>query len=150
MLRHKGTAVIVGAMSGRSLIYARRLAARGYDLILVAKQRERLQTVARRITDSSGRCVEVLAADLRQAEALAQIESLLMCDASIVLLVNHAETRDACLCRAAQRLGEALATGFAARQAGAVAHITGKAQYPLDDALWTERLMELENAGAMH
>ena len=80
MFRHKGTAVITGVASGTSLIYARRMAALGYDLILVGCDRERLHTTARRITDVCGRCVEVLAGDLAVSEDLQRIEQMLRDD----------------------------------------------------------------------
>src|SRR5262245_58806184 len=63
----KGTALITGASSGIGAIYADRLARRGYDLILVARNRERLSDLARRLTDATGRSVQVFPADLSDA-----------------------------------------------------------------------------------
>src|ERR1700679_741870 len=45
----KGTAVITGASFGIRAIYAEQLASRGYDLILVARNRERVSAVAKRV-----------------------------------------------------------------------------------------------------
>ncbi|MBD9482488.1 SDR family oxidoreductase [Pseudomonas sp. PDM14] len=86
----KGTALVTGASSGIGALYAERLARRGYDLILVARNRERLNDLARRITDETQRVVEVLQADLGDAQSLASVEAKLKQDASITLLVNNA------------------------------------------------------------
>ena len=86
----KGTAVITGASSGIGAIYADQLASRGYDLILVARSRERLSAVAKRVREDTGRSVEIVVADLSDRENLAQVEQVLQTDASITLLVNNA------------------------------------------------------------
>ncbi|MBJ9942535.1 SDR family oxidoreductase [Burkholderia multivorans] len=87
---HRGTAVVTGASSGIGAIYADRLARRGYDLILVARSRARLDALAQRITSDTRRSVEVIAADLNDRAALAAVEAKLKQDASITLLVNNA------------------------------------------------------------
>lgn len=86
----KGTALITGASSGIGAIYAERLARRGHDLILVARNRERLTELARRLTDATGRSVQVFPADLSDAADLAKVEDLLRTDRSITVLVNNA------------------------------------------------------------
>lgn len=73
----KGTALITGASTGIGAIYADRLAARGYDLILVARNKDKLQTLAAQISDKTGRSVEVLSADLGDAVDLARVEKIL-------------------------------------------------------------------------
>ena len=89
--RHKpGTAVITGASSGIGAVYADRLARRGHDLILVARNRERLNRVAARLAAQTGRRVEVLAADLTAKEDLLGLELRLAQDPAIRLLVNNA------------------------------------------------------------
>lgn len=88
----KGTALITGASTGIGAIYADRLAKRGYDLILVARNKDKLQALASIISDKTGRAVEVLAADLADASDLARVEKLLREDASITMLVNNAGT----------------------------------------------------------
>ena len=87
---HPGTALITGASSGIGALYAERLTHRGYDLIPVARNRERLNALAKRLTDETGRSVEVVAADLGNPDDLRQVELLLRTDASITLLVNNA------------------------------------------------------------
>jgi len=87
---HLGTALITGASSGIGALYADRLARRGYDLILVARNRERLNALARRLSDETGRSIEVVVADLANRADLARVENLLRTDASITLLVNNA------------------------------------------------------------
>lgn len=85
-----GTALITGASTGMGALYAQRLARRGYDLVLVARQRERLNALARDISNETGRAVEVLPADLATPDGLATVEHKLRHDASITLLVNNA------------------------------------------------------------
>lgn len=85
-----GTALVTGASSGIGAIYAERLARRGYNLILVARNRERLDGLARRLADETGRTIEVIAADLNDKSDLARVEEMLRTDSSITLLVNNA------------------------------------------------------------
>ncbi|MFC4527802.1 SDR family oxidoreductase [Dyella halodurans] len=87
---HKGTALITGASTGIGAIYAERLARRGHDLILVARNRQRLDALARRLTDETGRSIQVFAADLNDPAELASVENLLREDRSISVLVNNA------------------------------------------------------------
>jgi short-subunit dehydrogenase len=86
----KGTALVTGASSGIGAVYAHRLAKRGYDLILVARNADRLLQLASRLTTETGRTIETLAADLGNKADLARIEDVLKTDASITLLVNNA------------------------------------------------------------
>jgi len=85
-----GTALITGASSGIGAVYADRLGRRGHDLILVARNRERLQALAKRIGEETGRTVQAVAADLGKKADLARIEGLLRSDARITTLVNNA------------------------------------------------------------
>ncbi|QYY30112.1 MULTISPECIES: SDR family NAD(P)-dependent oxidoreductase [Cupriavidus] len=87
---HAGTALVTGASSGIGAIYADRLARRGYDLILVARSRDRLSALADRLTTETRRNVEVIGADLNDRDELAVVENRLREDESIALLVNNA------------------------------------------------------------
>ncbi|BCP52333.1 oxidoreductase [Kaistia sp. 32K] len=86
----KGTALITGASSGIGAVYADRLASAGYDLILVARNAERLRTIAARLIAKHGRSIDVIAADLTNPADLALVEEVLKTDASITLLINNA------------------------------------------------------------
>jgi uncharacterized protein len=88
--RLKGTALITGASSGIGAVYADRLARRGYDLILVARNHDRLVQLAQRLRKETDRAVEVVTADLGNKEDLRRIEQLLREDARISMLVNNA------------------------------------------------------------
>ncbi len=86
----KGTALITGSSSGIGAVYAERLARRGYDLILVARSRGKLDLLARKIGDETGRSVEVITADLSNRADSARVEEVVRTDQSITLLVNNA------------------------------------------------------------
>ena len=85
-----GTALITGASSGIGATYAERLARRGHDLLLVARDRARLDALAARLRADTGVAVEVLPADLTQRSELAAVERRLREDARITMLVNNA------------------------------------------------------------
>ncbi|OCP15046.1 SDR family NAD(P)-dependent oxidoreductase [Ensifer sp. LC163] len=135
----KGTALITGASSGIGAIYADRLAHRGYDLILVARNRARLDELAKRLTDETGRAVEVVAADLADKADLRLVEKLLQTDASITILVNNAgigatapllasdvdkmEEMITLNVNALTRLTYAAVPGFVARRTGTIINI---------------------------
>lgn len=87
---HLGTALVTGASSGIGAVYADRLARRGHDLILVARDRSRLIELADRLSTETGRSIEVLTADLGSSKDLQRVEAKLRGDASITLLVNNA------------------------------------------------------------
>jgi short-subunit dehydrogenase len=88
--KNHGTALVTGASSGIGAIYADRLARRGYDLILVARNRERLEALAQRLTHETGRQVDRVVADLNDRKDVGRIEEVLRSNASITLLVNNA------------------------------------------------------------
>jgi short-subunit dehydrogenase len=85
-----GVALVTGASAGIGAVYAERLAHRGYDLILVARNRSRLDDLARHLAGVTARTVEVVTADLNQKADLSRIETLLRTDGRITMLVNSA------------------------------------------------------------
>jgi uncharacterized protein len=95
-----GTALITGASSGIGATYADRLARRGYDLVLVARDKARMQANAARLREQTGVAIDILPADLTVVADLHAVEARLRQDARIHLLVNNA--------------GAAAAGGFAA------------------------------------
>lgn len=86
----KGTAVITGASTGIGAVYADRLAKRDYDLILVARNKERLASLSRRIANETDRKVETVNADLTNPADLHRVEDILRSNVGISLLVNNA------------------------------------------------------------
>src|SRR5262245_5229364 len=86
----KGTALITGASTGIGAVYADRLAQRGYDLILVARNKQRLASVGRRLACLTGRTVETVTADLTSVPDLQRVEEILRTNTGISLLVNNA------------------------------------------------------------
>lgn len=85
-----GTALITGASTGIGAIYADRLAHRGYDLVLVARDVARLDALATRLRSDAGVRVEVLPADLGDRAQLAKVEARIAEDETLTLLVNNA------------------------------------------------------------
>ncbi|WP_266376274.1 SDR family oxidoreductase [Streptomyces canus] len=90
MTTQNKTAVVTGASAGLGTAYAQRLADRGYDLILVARNAARLETLASDIRSRTGRAVDVVAADLTDGAQIAVVEERLRTDESIEMLVNNA------------------------------------------------------------
>jgi short-subunit dehydrogenase len=135
-----GKALITGASAGIGATYADRLARRGYELILVARDQNRLQALADRLSDETGVRVEVLKADLSSRVDLARIEQRLREDEQITLLVNNAgisaegslvggdidayESMIRLNVLAVTRLIGAVAPGFVARGTGTIINIS--------------------------
>ncbi len=85
-----GTAVVTGASSGIGRVYAEKLAARGFDLILVARRADRLSALAEQLKAKHGVAVANIVADLSKAEDLERVAQRLEGDSSLTLLVNNA------------------------------------------------------------
>jgi short-subunit dehydrogenase len=84
------TVLITGASSGIGATYAERFAQRGHNLVLVARDKARLDTLAARLRQAHGIAVDVLQADLTQPADLATVEARLRDDAQIGILINNA------------------------------------------------------------
>ena len=140
MANNRGTALVTGASTGIGAVYADRLAHRGHDLILVARDAARMDALAERLRGSTGRAVEVLPADLTNRAELAEVESRLAGDAAITMLVNNAgaslnggllanapdvlEKLISLNVTAPTLLAAAAAKAFAQRKAGAIVNIS--------------------------
>lgn len=136
----QGVALITGASTGIGATYADRLAKRGYDLILAARDEARLNALAERLRAEAGVKVEVIKADLTNKSDLVKLEERLATDTAISLLVNNAGAahfggfekvdRDAhdkliqLNVVAVTRLAAAAAANFVARDTGTIINIS--------------------------
>jgi short-subunit dehydrogenase len=84
--------LITGASTGIGAVYADRFAKRGHDLVLVARDRARMETLAERLRREYGVAVDILRADLTDAQDVALVEARLREDDRIGILVNNAGT----------------------------------------------------------
>lgn len=86
-----GAALVTGASAGLGAEFARQLAARGRDLVLVARRRERLEELARELATAHGVRTHVFLADLAEADAPAKLERFISEQSlQIDWLVNNA------------------------------------------------------------
>ena len=84
--------LITGASTGIGATYADRFARRGHDLVLVARDRKRMEALATRLKQETGVAIDIIQADLTQPADLAVVETRLREDARIGILVNNAGT----------------------------------------------------------
>jgi uncharacterized protein len=91
----KPSILITGASTGIGAVYADRFAKRGHDLVLVARDRVRMETLADRLRRQTGLAIDILQADLTDPGDLIQVEARLRDDHRIGVLVNNAGTAPA-------------------------------------------------------
>lgn len=84
------TVLITGASSGIGATYAERFARRGHDLVVVARDKARLDSLATRLGAECNVAVDVLQADLTKPGDLSALETRLRDDARIGILINNA------------------------------------------------------------
>jgi short-subunit dehydrogenase len=136
----KPAVLITGASSGIGAIYADRFAARGHDLVLVARDGARLDALAARLTSQFGVKAEVLTADLTNPADVARVEARIGDHVGLGVLVNNAgigasggfldqsqathEQLIALNVVAVTRLAQAAAHRFAAAGEGAIVNVS--------------------------
>ena len=103
--------LITGASTGIGAMYADRFAKRGHDLVLVARDRDRMEALAERLRRETGVTIDILQADLTVPAELAVVEARLRNDARVGILVNNA--------------GASAAGGFVDQTADDVAGVIG-------------------------
>jgi len=86
MSRTRPLAAITGASAGLGAVFARKLAERGYDLILIARRRERLEQLAAELPVEC----EIIEADLTEDDQIGRVSERLREAANLALLVNNA------------------------------------------------------------
>jgi uncharacterized protein len=134
-----GTALVTGASSGIGATYARKLAQRGHDLLLVARDDKRLGDLAGELQGAHGIAADILKADLTLTADVKRVEERLRTDAAISVLVNNAgigpngvllngdidylNRMIAINVTAANRLAVAAAQAFAQRGRGTIVNI---------------------------
>ncbi len=134
----KPKALITGASTGIGKVYAQKLAKRGYDLVLVARDKARLEQLATDLA-KDGVVSEVLVADLTQSGDIARVEQKLEGDAAISFFLNNAgiatvepqlktsvETIERLIAlnvTAATRLALAAGRAFVARKSGTIVNM---------------------------
>src|SRR6478735_4456039 len=86
----KPTVLVTGASSGIGATYADRFARRGHDLVLVARDKTRMDDLAERLRRETGVAVDVVPADLTDAAQTRAVEARLSDDGRVGILINNA------------------------------------------------------------
>ncbi len=138
-------AAITGASAGIGATFARTLAARGHDLILIARRPDRLEALAAELAQQNGAKSEIIAADLTAAADLERVAERLAAVPELAILVNNAgfgvpgrfataeyagqEGMHRLHVMATLRLTHAVLGGMVARRAGAVINVASVAGF---------------------
>jgi len=147
-------ALITGASAGLGAEYARQLAAKGTDLVLVARRRERLDALAAELRAAHGTAVDVWPADLAVPGDIERIEAGIAGHSTLDLLINNAgfggrtgfvrgETGDHVnMLRvhvdATVRLAKAALSGMIARGRGGIINVASVAAFsPFSGAMYS-------------
>lgn len=133
------TALITGASTGIGAVYADRLACRGHNLVLVARNGARMEALAASLRQATGVEIEIIVADLTKPADLAKVEARLRNQRDVGLLINNAgaaapggfetsdvEAQDNLIklnITALTRLGAAVIPRFLAQGQGAIVNI---------------------------
>ncbi len=86
----KGTVLITGASSGIGEAYARKLAEQGYNLVLVARRKDKLETIAQELKEKYSAVVEIICADLSKDEDIQKVEQRILEISDLTMLINNA------------------------------------------------------------
>ena len=119
----KSAVLVTGASTGIGAVYAERFARRGHDLVLVARNRERLTALAERLRGETGVQVDILQADLTQDSDIIAVEQRLREDARIGILVNNITRLITLNVTSVARLANAIAPRLAEAGEGAIVNI---------------------------
>jgi len=143
--RGGATALITGASAGLGIEFARQLAGRGYNLLLVARREDRLRELAKEIAATYGVQADVLAADLTTEAGVRLVEEWIASSDTLEVLVNNAgfgttgrlaktdpQRQQEMIylhVMAAMRLAQAALAGMTARKRGAIVNVASVAAF---------------------
>jgi len=137
--------LVTGATAGIGKVFAERLAARGHDLILVARDAARLELVAAQLRTRHGTEVEAVPTDLSRDDEIERLAARIGSGPPLAILVNNAgfgtkgtlartdpRSQTAMLhlhTLAPMRLSQAALPGMLARGSGAIVNVSSVASF---------------------